>query len=103
VGVVSHIRSVGLETDLLPQVYLPKAQLRPETQRSQERGALVVRTVGRPELFTSAVVEQIWVWGAGVGMVLAWMAGRALKTQLYGVGSAGAGALAFAPALLLAR
>ena len=48
-------------------------------------------------------MEQIWVWGAGVGMVLAWMAGRALKTKLYGVGSADAGALAFAPALLLAR
>ncbi len=103
VGVVGHIRSVSLETDLLPQVYWPKAQLRPETQRSQERGTLVVRTVGRPELFTSAVVEQIWVWGAGVGLVLAWMAGRALKTQLYGVGSADAGALAFAPALLLAH
>jgi hypothetical protein len=29
------------------------------------------------------------------------MAGRALKTKLYGVGSADAGALAFAPALLL--
>jgi ABC-type lipoprotein release transport system permease subunit len=30
------------------------------------------------------------------------MAGRALKTQLYGVGSADAVALAFAPALMLA-
>ena len=63
----------------------------------------MIGTVGRPELFTSAVVEQIWVWGAGVGLVLAWMAGCALKTQLYGVGSADAGALAFAPALLLAH
>jgi hypothetical protein len=102
VDVVGHIRSVSLETDLLPQVYWPKAQLRQETHRSQERGTLVVRTFGRPELFTSAVVEQIWIWGAGVGLVLAWMAGRALKTQLYGVGSADAGALAFAPASLLA-
>jgi len=48
-------------------------------------------------------MEQIWVWGAGVGLVLARMAGRALKTQLYGVGSADTGVLAFAPALLLAR
>jgi predicted permease len=188
VGVVGHIRSVSLETDPRLQVYWPKAQLRPETQRSQERGTLVVRTVGRPESFTSAVVEQIqkenpdqpvydvrtmedridqslqsrnlltglvalfggsslllsclglygvvsygaglrlrefairlaigaqtadirrivfahalrlWMWGAGVGLVLAWMAGRALKTQLYGVGSADAIALTAAPALLL--
>src|SRR5262249_62379762 len=27
VGVVGHIRSVSLETDLLPQAYWPKAQL----------------------------------------------------------------------------
>jgi hypothetical protein len=59
VGVVGHIRSISLETDPRLQVYWPKAQLRPETQRSQERGTLVVRTVGRPESFTSAVVEQI--------------------------------------------
>jgi ABC-type antimicrobial peptide transport system permease subunit len=44
---------------------------------------------------------RLWIWGAGVGLVLAWMAGRALKTQLYGVGSADAVALAVAPALLL--
>ena len=67
------------------------------------QSAFVVGTVVRPELFTSAVVEQVWVWGAGLGLVLAWMAGRALKTQLYGVGSADACALAFATALLLAR
>jgi len=188
VGVVGHIRSQSLEIDPRLQVYWPKAQLRPETQRSQEQGTLVVRTVGRPESFTSAVVEQIqkenpnqpvydvrsmkdwvdrslqsrnlltglvtlfggsslllaclglygvvsygaglrlrefavrtalgaqtadirrivlahalrlWMWGACVGLVLAWMAGRALKTQLYGVGSADAIALTVAPALLL--
>ena len=44
---------------------------------------------------------RLWMWGAGVGLVLAWMAGRALKTQLYGVGSADAIALTAAPALLL--
>ena len=36
-NVVGHIRSVSLETDLIPQVYWPKAQPRQETQRSQER------------------------------------------------------------------
>jgi len=188
VGVVGHIRSVSLETDPRLQVYWPKAQLRPETQRQLESGTLVVRTVERPESFTSVVVEQIqrenpdqpvydvrsmkdwldrslqsrnlltglvalfggsslllsclglygvvsygaglrlrefairmalgaqandirrivlahalrlWIWGAGVGLLLAWMAGRALKTQLYEVGSADAFALAIAPALLL--
>jgi putative ABC transport system permease protein len=188
VGVVGHIRSVSLEADRGLQVYYPKAQLRPETQRLLESGILAVRTVGRPESFTSAVVEQIqrenpdqpvhdvrsmrdrldqnlqprnlmtglvalfggsalllaclglygvvsygaglrlrefairtalgaqaadirrivlahalrlWIWGGCAGMVLAWMAGRALKTQLYGVGSSDAFALAFAPALLL--
>ena len=188
VGVVGHIRSLSLETDLRSQLYWPKAQIRTETQRSQERGTLVIRTAGRPESFTSAVVEQIhkenpdqpvydvrslkdwvdqslqsrnlltglvtlfggsslllsclglygvvsygaglrlrefairtalgaraadirlivlahalrlWIWGAGVGLVLAWMAGRALKSQLYGVGSAGAIAFMVAPALML--
>ena len=48
-----------------------------------------------------AHASRIWIWGAGVGLVLAWMAGRALKAQLYGVGSADAVALAIAPALLL--
>jgi predicted permease len=188
VGVAGHIRSVSLEADRGLQVYYPKAQLRPETQRLLESGILAVRTAGRPESFTPAVVEQIqrenldqpvydvrsmqdrldqnlqprnlltglvalfggsalllaclglygvvsygaglrlrefairaalgaqaadirrivlahavrlWIWGACAGMVLAWMAGRALKTQLYGVGSSDAVALAFAPALLL--
>jgi predicted permease len=188
VGVAGHIRSMNLETDIRMQVYWPKAQLRPELQRSQERGTLVVKTAGRPESFTSAVAQQIqrenpdqpvydvrsmqdwldqslqsrnlltglvglfsgsalllaclglygvvsygaglrlrefairtalgaqagdirrivlahalrlWIWGSAVGMVLAWMAGRALKTQLYGVGSADVVTLAAAPALLL--
>jgi predicted permease len=188
VGVVGHIRSVSLETDPRLQVYWPKAQLRSETQRTLESGTLVVRTVGRPESFTSAVVEQIqrenpdqpvydvrsmqdrldqslqsrnvmtgmvalfgvsalllaclglygvvsygaglrlrefairaalgaqandirrivlthalrlWIFGSVIGLVLAWMAGRAVKTQLYGVGSADAVTLAIAPALLL--
>jgi hypothetical protein len=39
--------------------------------------------------------------GSVVWLVLAWMAGRALKTQLYGVGSADAFASTLAPALLL--
>jgi predicted permease len=188
VGVVGHIKSGSLETDPRLQVYWPKAQLRPEAQRSQERGTLVVRTTGRPESFTSAVVEQmhkenpdqpvfdvrsmedrldqslqsrnlltglvtlfgasalllaclglygvvaygaglrlrefairmalgaqandisrivlahairLWISGSAIGLVFAWIAGRALKTQLYGVGSADAVALAVAPALLL--
>ena len=44
---------------------------------------------------------RLWVWGSAIGLVLAWMAGRALKSQLYEVGSADAVALAIAPALLL--
>jgi ABC-type antimicrobial peptide transport system permease subunit len=44
---------------------------------------------------------RLWIVGSATGLVLAWMAGRALKTQLYGVGSADAVALAVAPALLL--
>jgi len=188
VGVVGHIKSDSLETDPRLQVYWPKSQLRPETQRTMESGTLVVRTEARPESFTSAIVEQIqrenpdqpvydvrsmqdrldqslqsrnlmtglvmlfggsalllaclglygvvsygaglrlrefairtalgaqdndirrivlahaarlWLWGSAIGLVLAWMAGRALKAQLYGVGRADAVALAAAPALLL--
>jgi putative ABC transport system permease protein len=188
VGVVGHIKATSLETDPRPQMYWPGAQRRTETQFGQHRGALVVKTAGRPESFTSAVVEQIqkenpdqpvydvrsmedwvdrslqsrnlltglvtlfggsslllaclglygvvsygarlrlrefavrtalgaqtadirrivlahalrlWTFGSAIGLVLAWMAGRALKTQLYGVGSADAVALAIAPALLL--
>jgi predicted permease len=53
VGVVGHVLNDSLEKDVRPQVYWP------ETQRTQDRGALVVRTIGRPESFTRAVVEQI--------------------------------------------
>ena len=157
-------------------------------QRAPNRGALVVRTAGRPESFASAVVEQIhkenpdqpvydvrsmedwldrslqsrnlmtglvalfgvsalllaclglygvvsygaglrlrefairtalgahandirrlvlshalrlWITGSAIGLLAAWPIGRALKSQLYGVGSADAVALAVAPLLLL--
>jgi predicted permease len=53
VGVVGHVLNDSLEKDVRPQVYWP------ETQRTQDRGALVVRTIGQPESFTRAVVEQI--------------------------------------------
>ena len=53
VGVVGHILNDNLEQDVRPQVYWP------ETQRTQDRGALVVRTVGHAELYAPAVVEQI--------------------------------------------
>jgi putative ABC transport system permease protein len=59
IGVVGHIRGEGLETDPRPQLYWPKAQHRPESQQSQDRAALVVRTSGQPASFASAVVEQI--------------------------------------------
>jgi predicted permease len=53
VGVVGHILNDSLERDPRPQVYWP------ETQRTQDRGALVVRTSGQPDLYTHAVVEAI--------------------------------------------
>ncbi len=53
VGVAGHIRNDSLETDPRPQAYWPEAQ------QAQDRGALVVKTTGYPEFFTSAVVEQI--------------------------------------------
>jgi predicted permease len=53
VGVVGHVRHDGLDTDPRSQVYWP------QTYRGQDRGALVVRTTGHPESFTSAIVEQI--------------------------------------------
>lgn len=59
VGVVRHIKTGSLETDRLPQLYWPKAQLRPETQLTQERGRLVVRTAGRPESLAAAVLAEI--------------------------------------------
>ena len=52
-------------------------------------------------LIVLAHALRLWIWGAGVGIVLAWMAGRALKTQLYGVGSADAITFMVAPALML--
>jgi putative ABC transport system permease protein len=53
VGVVGHVLNDSLEKDTRPQVYWLEAQ------RTQDRGALVVKTAGRPESFTQAVVEQI--------------------------------------------
>jgi predicted permease len=52
-GVVGHILNDSLERDVRPQVYWP------ETQRTQDRAALVVRTAGHAELYTPAVLEQI--------------------------------------------
>lgn len=188
VGVVGHIRNDSLETDPRPQMYWPKSQQRAEAQQSQDRGALVVRTDGHPESFTSAVVDQIhaenpdqpvydvrsmedwldrslqsrnlltglvtlfggsalllacmglygvvsygaglrlrefairtalgaqpgdvrrlvlahalrlWISGSAIGLAAAWLAGRALQSQLYGVGSTDAVALAVAPFVLL--
>ena len=60
VGVVGHIRNDSLETDPRPQMYWPEAQRTSDVNRAyKDRGALVVRTAGHPESFTSAVVEQI--------------------------------------------
>ena len=60
VGVVGHIRNDSLETDPRPQIYWPEAQQTSEANRTyKDRGALVIRTAGHPESFTSAVVEQI--------------------------------------------
>jgi len=188
VGVVGHIRAGSLETDPRPQMYWPVAQQRTETQFSRHQVALVIKTAGRPESFTSAIVEQIqkenpeqpvydvrsmedwldrslqsrnlltglvalfggsalslaclglygvvsygvglrmrefairtalgaqandirrivlahavrlWLAGSAIGLVAAWLAGRALRGQLYGVGGADAVSLAMAPALLL--
>ena len=53
VGVVGHILNDNLEQDPQPQVYWP------ETQRTQDRGALVVRTASNPERYTQAVIQQI--------------------------------------------
>lgn len=53
VGVVGHILNDNLEQDPRPQVYWP------ETQHTQDRGALVVRTIGNPENYIQAVVEQV--------------------------------------------
>jgi predicted permease len=53
VGVVGHILNDSPELDYRPQVYWP------ESQRTQDRGALVARTTGHAESFTPAIVEQI--------------------------------------------
>ncbi len=53
VGVVGHILNDSLEKDPRPQVYWP------ETQRTQDRAALVVRTSSNPSLYTQPVIEQI--------------------------------------------
>ncbi len=183
VGVVGHVLNDSLEKDTRPQVYWLEAQ------RTQDRGALVVKTAGRPESFTQAVVEQIraedpdqtvydvrsmdqWVaqnlesrdlttglvglfaaaslllaclglygvvsysaglrlrefgirmalgarparvlgmvlrhaaglavWGSAMGLLLAWPAGAAIKSLLFGVEQTDAVSLAIAPALLIA-
>ena len=59
VGVVGHIRAVSLETDPRPQMYWPVAQQKNETLFGQYRVALVIKATGRPESFTSSVLEQI--------------------------------------------
>jgi predicted lysophospholipase L1 biosynthesis ABC-type transport system permease subunit len=53
VGVVGHVRNDSLEKDVLPQVYWP------ETQRAQDRAALVIRTAGDPAAYAKAVVAEI--------------------------------------------
>ncbi|PWU11680.1 MAG: hypothetical protein C5B51_02165 [Terriglobia bacterium] len=52
-GVVGHIRNDSPEKDIRAQVYWP------ETQRTQDRAALVVRTASHPDSFAPAVLEQI--------------------------------------------
>jgi len=44
---------------------------------------------------------RLWITGSAIGLLAAWPIGRALKSQLYGVGSADPVALAVAPLLLL--
>jgi putative ABC transport system permease protein len=53
VGVVGHVHNDSLEKDPRAQVYWP------ETQHTQDRAALVVKTGGRPELFTQSVLDRI--------------------------------------------
>ncbi len=53
VGVIGHIRNEGPEQDNRPQVYWP------HSQRAQDRGALVVRTLREPSALASAVIGQI--------------------------------------------
>ena len=53
IGVVGHVRDEGLDRDGRPLVYWPLAQ------RTQDRMAMVVRTVGDPAAATSAVRAAI--------------------------------------------
>jgi predicted permease len=53
VGVVGHVLNDSLEKDARPQVYWP------ETQRAQDRAALVVRTSGNPAVYADAVIAEI--------------------------------------------
>jgi putative ABC transport system permease protein len=53
VGVVGHIRHDGLDVDRRPQVYWP------QTQRTQDRLALVVRTKQDPKTMTAAIAAAI--------------------------------------------
>ncbi|MFN0101816.1 MAG: ADOP family duplicated permease [Bryobacteraceae bacterium] len=53
IGVAGHVLGDSLEKDPRPQVYWPASQ------RTQDRGALVVRTTGNPEAIAPAVVERI--------------------------------------------
>jgi hypothetical protein len=58
VGVVGHIKNDNLESDPRPQIYWPNAQRRAESMQTQDRGAIVVRTLGHPESFASAIVNE---------------------------------------------
>lgn len=53
IGVVGHVRNDNLELDARPQAYWP------ETQRTQDRAALVVRTSGPAASFVKAIVGEI--------------------------------------------
>jgi predicted permease len=53
VGVAGHILNDSPEKDNRPQIYWP------ETQRTQDRAALVVRTAGPPEALASALIGEI--------------------------------------------
>ncbi|HMV47934.1 MAG TPA: ABC transporter permease, partial [Blastocatellia bacterium] len=48
-----------------------------------------------------AQAAKLWAAGSAIGLPLAWLVGRALQSQLYGVGAADVPALAAAPCLLL--
>ncbi|HEX3558173.1 MAG TPA: ABC transporter permease [Pyrinomonadaceae bacterium] len=71
--------------------------------RSREfaiRSALGARPGNISRLVLSHAL-RLWVLGSLIGLLVAWPAGRALQTLLYGVGSADAMSLAAAPSLLL--